>query len=115
MEYRGYLGKVDTDGEELYGTVVNLHRDHVDFRGRTIDDVRRAFHESVDSYLDGCRQDGEEPDLPFCGRFVVRLPADTHRRASTLARIKEESLNAVVVEVLEDYLSHQGVQDDSPS
>ena len=109
MEYKGYLGKVDIDGEELYGTVVNLHRDHVDFRGRTIDDVRRAFHESVDFYLDGCRQDGEEPERPFSGRFVVRLPTDTHRRASTLARIKEESLNAVVVEALEDYLSHQGV------
>ena len=71
--------------------------------------LRRAFHESVDFYLDGCRQDGEEPERPFSGRFVVRLPADTHRRASTLARIKEESLNAVVVEALEDYLSHQGV------
>ena len=95
MEYKGYLGKVDIDGEDLYGTVVNLHRDHVDFRGRTIDEVRRAFHESVDFYLDGCRQDGEEPERPFSGRFVVWLPADTRRRASTLARIKEESLNAV--------------------
>ena len=109
MEYKGYLGKVDIDGEELYGTIVNLHRDHVDFRGRTIDEVRRAFHESVDFYLDGCRQDGEEPERLFSGRFVLRLPADTHRRASTLARIKDESLNAVVVEAIEEYLSHQGV------
>ncbi len=65
MEFKGYLGKVDIDGEELYGTVVNLHRDHVDFRGRTIDEVRRAFHESVDFYLDGCRQDREEPERPL--------------------------------------------------
>ena len=109
MEYRGYLGKVDVDGEELYGTVVNLHRDHVDFRGSTIAEVRQAFHASVDFYVDGCRQDGEEPERPFSGRFVVRTPADVHRRASTLARIKEESLNAVVVEALEEFLSHHGV------
>ena len=109
VEYRGYLGKVDIDGEERYGTVINLHRDHVDFRGRTTDAARRAFHESVDFYLDGCRQDGEEPGRPFSGRFVVRLSADTHRRASTLARIKELSLNAVVVQALEEYLSQQGV------
>ena len=32
MEYKGYLSKVAVDGDELYGTVVNLHRDHVDFR-----------------------------------------------------------------------------------
>ena len=90
MEYKGYLGKVAVDGDELYGTVVNLHRDHVDFRGRTIDEARRAFHESVDFYLDGCRQDGEEPERPL------------------LASRKTES-DAVVVEALEDYLSHQGV------
>ena len=26
MEYKGYLGKVDIDGDQLYGTIVNLHR-----------------------------------------------------------------------------------------
>ena len=108
MEYKGYLGKVDVDGEELNGTVVNLHRDHVDFRGGTVADVRQAFHDSVDFYLDGCRQDGEEPERPFSGRFVVRLPENMHRRASTLARIKEESLNAVMVEALEEFLSAPG-------
>ena len=46
---------------------------------------------------------------PFSGRFVVRFPADTHRRASTLARITDESLNIVVAAALEEYLSHQGV------
>lgn len=90
MEYKGYLGKVDIDGEELYGTVVNLHRDHVDFRGRTIDDVRRAFHESVDFYLDGCRQDGEEPERPSpedssCGG----PPTPTAARARWLASRKK--------------------------
>jgi len=109
MEYKGYLGKVDVDGDQLYGTVVNLHRDHVDFRGSTVDEVRQAFHDSVDFYLDGCRKDGEEPEKPFSGKFVVRLSPTTHRRASTLARVKDRSLNAVVVEALEEYLSTQGV------
>lgn len=62
MEYRGYLGRIDVEDDVLYGTVVNLHRDHVDFRGRTIDEVREAFHDSVDLYLKGCEEDGEEPD-----------------------------------------------------
>ena len=109
MEYKGYLGKVDVDGDHLYGTVVNLHRDHVDFRGATVDEVRRAFHDSVDFYLDGCRRDGEEPEKPFSGKFVVRLSPTTHRRASTLARVRDRSLNAVVVEALEEYLSAHGV------
>lgn len=109
MEYRGYIGKVEGDGDEFYGTVVNLHRDHVDFRGKTIDEIRQAFHDSVDFYLVGCAKDHEEPEEPFSGKFVVRLPPATHRRATTLARMKDQSLNAVVAEAVEEYLSAQGV------
>lgn len=54
MEYRGYIGKVEVDGDEFYGMVVNLHRDHVDFRGKTIEEVRQAFYDSIDFYLAGC-------------------------------------------------------------
>ena len=79
MEYKRYLAKVDIDGNELYGTVVNLHHDHVDSRATTAEAIRQAFHESVDFYLDGYSQDGEEPERPFSGRAVVRLPAHTHR------------------------------------
>lgn len=109
MEYRGYIGKVEVDGDEFYGTVVNLHRDHVDFRGKTIGEVRQAFCDSIDFYLAGCEKDGEDPEKPFSGKFVVRLPPTTHRRASTLARIKDQSLNTIVTEAVEEYLSAQGV------
>ena len=78
IEYKGYLGTVDIDGDGLYGTVANLNRDHVDFRGKTVDDVRTAFQESVDFYLDGCRQDGEEPERPVLRRL------DRRRRAASL-------------------------------
>ena len=109
MEYKGYLGKVEVEDDDFYGVVVNLHRDHVDFRGRTIDEVRDAFHESVDFYLQGCEEDGEEPERPFSGRFVVRLPPATHRRASTLSRIENRSLNAVVADAIESYLTDRGL------
>ena len=109
MEHRGYRGKVEVEDDEFYGVVVNLHRDHVDFRGRTIDEVREAFHDSIDFYLKGCEEDGEEPERPFSGRFVVRLPPATHRRASTLSRIENRSLNAVVADAIETYLADRGV------
>ena len=58
------MGKVEFEDDEFYGVVVNLHRDHVDSRGRTIDEVREAFRDSVDFYLKGCEEDGEEPERP---------------------------------------------------
>lgn len=103
------MGKVEVEDDEFYGVVVNLHRDQVDFRGRTIDEVREAFHDSVDFYLKGCEEDGEEPERPFSGRFVVRLAPETHRRASTLSRIENRSLNTVVADAIETYLADRGV------
>lgn len=58
------MGKVEVEDHEFYGVVVNLHGDHMDFRGRTIDEVREAFRDSVDFYLKGCEEDGEEPERP---------------------------------------------------
>lgn len=58
------MGKVEFEDDEFYGVVVNLHRDHVDFRGRTIDEVREAFLDSVNFYLKGCEEAGEEPERP---------------------------------------------------
>lgn len=62
MQYKGYLGEVDSEDDELYGVVVNLHRDQVESRGRTIDEVREAFHDSLDFYLKGCEEERKEPD-----------------------------------------------------
>ena len=83
MEYKGYLGRADIDGEELSGTVVNLHRDHMDLLGRTIEEVRRAFHDSDDFYLEGCRQEGEAPGRPASGMSSWRRGGSPHAHEPT--------------------------------
>ncbi len=66
MQYKRYIGKVefDTDADILHGEVVGI-RDVVTFQGKSIAEVRRAFKQSVDDYLDFCRQRGEQPDKPY--------------------------------------------------
>jgi len=60
MEYKGYIGKFETDEETgiLHGEVVNIC-DVITFEGATIEEVQKAFRESVDDYLDYCVQRGE--------------------------------------------------------
>ena len=102
MEYKGYIGKVEIDEEAglLHGEVINI-RDVITFQGRTVEELHRALRESVDDYLDFCAQRGEDPEKPFSGKFVVRLPADLHRKAFIKARLADKSLNNWVKEVLE--------------
>lgn len=95
MEYQGYLGKVEFDDEAnlFHGQVVNI-RDVVTFQGESVAELRQAFHESVDDYLEFCKERGEAPDKPFSGQFVARIPPDLHREASTAASLAGQSLNA---------------------
>ena len=108
MEYKGYIGKVEIDEEMsiLYGEVINV-RDVITFEGTTVDEVQRAFRESVDDYLEFCAQRGESPEKPFSGKFVVRLPAELHRKAYIQAKLKDKSLNSWITEVLQSVLRNQ--------
>jgi predicted HicB family RNase H-like nuclease len=108
MEYKGYIGKVEIDDEAgiLHGEVINI-RDVITFEGVTVDEVHKAFQESVDDYLEFCAQRGESPEKPFSGKFVVRLPTELHRKAYIEAKLADKSLNSWVTEVLQSVLQNR--------
>ena len=108
MEYKGYIGKVEMDDEAgiLYGKVVNI-RDVITFEGTSVEEAQKAFHESVDDYLAFCAERGENPEKPFSGKFVVRLPAELHRKAYIQAKLADKSLNSWVTDVLRTALQEQ--------
>ena len=106
MEYKGYAGKVEYDDEVgvFYGEVINL-RDVITFQGDTVEKLRQAFYDSVDDYLEFCAERNEEPEKPFSGKFILRVPPELHRKIYTQAKIANKSLNNWVNEVLETYTS----------
>lgn len=106
MEYKGYIGKVefDDDADIFHGEVINL-RDVITFQGDSVEEIRQAFRESVDDYLAFCAERNEEPEKPFSGKFVVRIPPELHRKIYTQAKSSNKSLNKLVSEVLEAYVA----------
>jgi len=55
MEYKGYHGKVefDEEAEILYGEVINV-KDVITFEGKSVEELKQAFQDSVDDYLAFC-------------------------------------------------------------
>ncbi|MBM3145177.1 MAG: type II toxin-antitoxin system HicB family antitoxin [Chloroflexi bacterium] len=82
------------------GEVINI-RDVITFEGTSVDELQKAFRESVDDYLEFCAQRRESPEKPFSGKFVVRLPAELHRKVYVQAKLADKSLNGWVTEVLQ--------------
>jgi predicted HicB family RNase H-like nuclease len=102
MEYKGYVGKVEFDDEAgiFHGEVLDT-RDVITFQGKSVAELKTAFQESIDDYLAFCKQRGEEPNKPFSGQFVTRIPPELHRRVNLAASISGKSLNAWVAEQLQ--------------
>ena len=102
MEYKGYVGKVEFDDEAgiFHGEVLDT-RDVITFQGRSVDELKAAFEGSIHDYLAFCKKRGEEPNKPFSGQFVTRIPPELHRQVNLAASISGKSLNAWVVEQLQ--------------
>ena len=102
MEYKGYIAQVEFDNEDniFHGEVINL-RDVITFQGETVDELREAFQESVEDYLEFCAERGEKPERPFSGKFSVRMDPALHRRITIQARLANKSLNGWLNDALE--------------
>ena len=102
IEYKGYVGRVefDPDTNLLHGEVVGT-RDVITFEGRSVEEIRQAFEDSVEDYLELCRERGEDPDRPYSGELVLRLDPDLHRRLSLLAGASGKPLDAWIAERLQ--------------
>jgi predicted HicB family RNase H-like nuclease len=95
MTYKGYTGQVEFDDEAgiLFGRVIDI-TDVITFKGTTVDEIRQAFQDSVDDYLEFCQELGKEPDRPFSGRLPFRTTPERHRKIFLAAKLAGKSINA---------------------
>lgn len=109
MTHKGYTGAVRFDDEAgiFHGEISGL-RDVVTFQGKTVDELRDAFRESVDDYLEFCESRGEAPDKPYSGRFLLRVDPVLHRRLAELSASDGESLNNWVASRLGEFAKPHG-------
>jgi len=101
MEYKGYSAKVefDSDANVFHGEVINL-RDVITFEGETVKELKQAFQDSVDDYLDFCAQRGEAPEKPYSGKFVIRVEPELHKNITIEARKAGKSLNVWISDAI---------------
>ena len=107
LVYKNYYATVhfNADDEVFHGKIIGIN-DLVNFEGTTVAQLKKAFHEAVDDYLETCKSLGKEPDKVYKGSFNIRIPSELHREAARHAALKNMSLNDYVRYAL-DYLIHK--------
>jgi len=66
MTYKGYSASIEVDLEAgiLFGLVLDIN-DVVTFKAKTIEEAQQEFQNSIDDYLEFCKELGQEPDKPY--------------------------------------------------
>lgn len=106
MKYKGYHGHVTYDEEAkiFHGEVIGL-RDVITFQGTSVEELEQAFQDSVDDYLDFCKDLKRAPEKPFSGKLMLRLPPEVHERAAYEAKCNGVSLNAWIKQIIQKTIS----------
>ncbi len=101
MQYKGYIGHLvfDDEAEIFHGEVINT-RDVITFQGKSVEEIKKEFKESVDDYLEFCASRNESPDKPFSGKLSLRLDPEIHQQAYVAAKKEKKSLNSWIIDSL---------------
>ena len=66
MDYKGYeaVFNYDEEAKIFSGEVINT-KDVITFQADSVIEIEKAFHDSVDDYLEFCLSRNEQPDTQF--------------------------------------------------
>ena len=94
LSYKGYTARVEFDGRDnlLIGHVNDIS-DIIGFHGESVSELRAAFEEAVDDYLEACAKLQREPDKPASGKLMLRVDPAVHAAAIKAAKRERLSLN----------------------
>jgi len=103
MEHKGYFARIEYSANDdvFFGTIEGI-KDTISFEGASTNELKTAFHEAVEDYLDMCQRYGKEPQKIYKGSFNVRIDPELHKKAAIVAASKGTSLNKFVESAIAD-------------
>ena len=110
LTYNGYTASVNysSDDDVLFGKVIGIN-DLITFEGTSVSELKAAFQEAIDDYLETCKSVGRSPDETYKGVFNVRVPSTLHQKIATFASQHDVTLNEFVKSVLVYAMDHEEI------
>lgn len=102
LVYKDYIATIhfSTDDELFFGKIEGID-DLITFEGTCVDELKKAFEDSVEEYIELCCEADKEPLKSFKGSFNVRLNPELHKKAYRIAVEQGMSLNKFVHRAIE--------------
>ena len=102
MKHKGFTGSYEISFEDdcLHGRVLFID-DLISYEGSTPAELKQAFMNAVDRYVDYCEKTGKPPNKPYSGTFNVRVGPELHRIAVRCAQQRGMTLNELTTRALQ--------------
>jgi predicted HicB family RNase H-like nuclease len=99
MTYKGYSARIEYSDEDkcFVGHIAGI-QDVVGFHGDSVAELRAAFEEAVDDYLETCARLNRTPQKPYSGNLMLRIPSEVHAAVATAAEVSGKSINQWAIE-----------------
>jgi len=100
--YKNYTGVVEVDPKAgmLFGRVIDLDAILM-FEAANVREAEQAFRDTVDDYLDLCKERGKDPEKPFSGTLYIRTMPAVHRATVIAAARQHKSLNVWLADTVD--------------
>ena len=107
MKYKNYVAHIayHEDGDYFHGEVIGLSGG-ISFEGASVKELKQAFKDSVDFYLDLCKERGVKPEKAYSGNIRLLMISSLHRALALQAAQEEISLNSLINRVLTSHVTN---------
>lgn len=105
MNYKSYAARIEYREEDglFVGHIAGIS-DVVGFHGESVQEIRAAFIEAVEDYLDACDRFGRPPQKPYSGKLSLRLDPELHATVAVKAQLSRKSINQWIADALRQAL-----------
>ena len=108
LQYKSYYAAIHFSAvdEVFYGKILGIN-DLVSFEGSSVKELKKAFKDAVEDYIETCQEIGKSPDKTYKGSFNVRVSTELHKEASIFAAVNNITLNELVKTALKFTLNQK--------
>ncbi len=102
LHHRGYRAKVtfEADSDVFVGRLVGI-TDIITFEADTVAELKTAFVEAVEDYLQHCKNIGKQPQKNYSGKVMLRINPELHRKLAEMAELNHTSINEFAEKALQ--------------
>jgi predicted HicB family RNase H-like nuclease len=103
MTHKGYAAHIEySDKDQCFIGHIAGMKEVVGFHGESVSELRAAFEEAVDDYLETCARLNRSPQKPYSGRLMLRIPPEIHAAVAMAAEVSGKSINQWATEKFAD-------------